>query len=114
MSTSFLKKRVTPQELRKLFNGGCFWERVCSGELHAQVETESHPSPLKSGQPLCTRSQMVAYFNANKQEVARVHQYKRPDGSIGASGRPDPKRVLVDGVIYFWNVRLNLKFCQYS
>lgn len=43
---------------------------------------------------------MVAYFDGNYQEVARVHQYKRPDGSIGASGLPDPVRLLVDGIIY--------------
>jgi hypothetical protein len=100
MQTSLPKERVTTEELRQLFNSLCFWERVRSGELYAQIKTEGHPSPLKSGQPLCTLSQMVAYFDANNQEVARVHQYKRPDGSLGASGRPDPKRLLVDGIIY--------------
>jgi hypothetical protein len=100
MKTSFQRKRVSPREMRQLFNGRCFWERVCSGELCAHVESEGHPSPVLSGQPLCTRSQMVAYFDAANQEVARVHQYKRPDGSIGASGKPDPKRLLVDGIIY--------------
>jgi hypothetical protein len=43
---------------------------------------------------------MVAYFNSENQEVARVHQYKLPNGSIGASGLPDPVRLLVDGIIY--------------
>lgn len=86
--------------MRELFNARYFLERACSGELYSRVESEGHPAPERSGQPLCTRSQMIAYFDENNQEVARVHQYKRPDGSIGASGRPDPKRLLVDGIIY--------------
>jgi hypothetical protein len=102
MKTSFPRKRISQQEMRHLFNGRCFWERLRSGELIAQVESENHPSPMESGQPLCTWSQMIAYFDVTNQEVevARVHQYRRPDGSIGASGRPDPKRLLVDGIIY--------------
>jgi hypothetical protein len=100
MSTPLPRKRISQREMRQLFNDQCFWERACSGELNTRIESESHPSPYRSGQPLCTRSQMIAYFDKNNQEVARVHQYKRPDGSIGASGRPDPKRLLVEGVIY--------------
>jgi hypothetical protein len=33
--------------------------------------------------------------------MARVHQYVLVDGTIGASGRPDPKRVFYEGVLYF-------------
>ena len=29
-----------------------------------------------------------------------VHLYFRPDGSIGGSGKPDPKWLFEDGVIY--------------
>lgn len=36
-------------------------------------------------------SQTVEYFTKNGQRVARVHQYLRPDGTIGGKGRPDPK-----------------------
>lgn len=63
--------------------------------------TDKHPAPPTSGQPLCTHSQTLAYIDDSNQEVARVHQYKRPDGSIGASGRPDPKRLLVDNILYY-------------
>jgi hypothetical protein len=34
------------------------------------------------------------------EKVAGVHQYLRPDGTIGLSGRPDPKEVYIDGVLY--------------
>ena len=100
MCTSLPRKRVTKQELQNLFNSLRFWERVRSGELSARVKSENHPCPLEAGQPLCTWTQMVSYFDADEQEVARVHQYKLPDGSIGASGLPDPVRLLVDGIIY--------------
>jgi hypothetical protein len=100
MQAPFDRKRVTKQELRQIFNSQNFWERVCSGELYAQVESQKHPCPIEANQPLCTWSQIVSYSDSNNQEVARVHQYKHPDGSIGASGRPDPVRILVDGIIY--------------
>jgi len=34
------------------------------------------------------------------EKIAGVHQYLRPDGTIGLSGRPDTKEVYVDGVLY--------------
>jgi len=43
---------------------------------------------------------MVSYRDASGNEVARVHQYLRPDGTIGASGKPDPKRVFINGTLY--------------
>ena len=50
-------------------------------------------------EPYCTRSQIVRYYDGAHQ-VAVVHQYMRPDGTIGAWGRPDPKAVLHEGVLY--------------
>jgi hypothetical protein len=43
---------------------------------------------------------MVVYLDSNDDQVALVHQYLRTDGSLGGSGRPDPKKVLKDGVLY--------------
>lgn len=43
---------------------------------------------------------MVWYLGPDGQKLALVHQYLLPDGSISGSGRPDPKRmVLEDEVI---------------
>jgi hypothetical protein len=42
----------------------------------------------------------MAYDDASGVMVAVVHQYLRPDGSLGASGLPDPKRLLVNGILY--------------
>jgi hypothetical protein len=92
--------RVSVEELRHYFNAGQFWERLQAGELHVTIRREGHPAPAESGQPYCTRSQEVSYRDPDGEEVARVHQYLRPDGTLGGSGRPDPKRLLQGGILY--------------
>lgn len=68
------------------------------GELRAVVLEEGRPEiELAAKEPLGTVSQMVSYRDSNDDEVARVHQYLRPDGSIAGSGLPDPKRLFEDG-----------------
>ncbi len=55
---------------------------------------------LNPGQPVGTKSQMVVYLDSNDDQIALVHQYVRPDGTLGGSGRPDPKKVLKEVVLY--------------
>ena len=43
---------------------------------------------------------MVSFLDSDNNELARVHQYLRPDGTIGASGKPDPKRLLEGNILY--------------
>ncbi len=57
--------------------------------------------PSSPAEPPGTRSQMVAYLDAAGQRIALVHQYLRPDGTIGGSGRPDPKELFDDGILYY-------------
>lgn len=92
--------RIGVEELRDLFNAGRYWERAQAGEFRASLKREGHPAPEESGQPHCTRSQEVVYFDLEDLEVARVHQYLRPDGTLGGSGRPDPKRLRHEGIYY--------------
>ena len=93
--------RVTETELRQRFNQGLYWQRAQSGEFMLYPRRDKYRSPPPVGEPLCTRSQLVVYIDADGQEVARVYQYLRPDGTLGASGRPDPKWLFENGVIYF-------------
>lgn len=86
--------------MRRRFNCGRYWERARSGELVENLTRNGHPAPEQSHQPHCTRSQNVTYYDRNGEEVARVHQYLRPDGRVGGSGRPDPKRIFENGVLY--------------
>ena len=98
---------MSPRELRERINEGKYVERVSSGELSTRILREGHPSPPRAGLPFCTRSQSIAYFDGKGDEVAMVHQYLRPDGTLGGSGRPDPKRLLVGGTLYiaWWEPR---------
>lgn len=90
--------RLVPQHtLRQLFNEGFYYERVQDGTLIAEVWEQWHPSPKRSCQPDCTHSQMVLYTEQDGTPVAYVHQYLRPDRRLGASGRPDPKMLVVGG-----------------
>lgn len=93
-------RRVTPAELRECFNAGRYHERVGANELIAAVETERLARPEANQQP-GTVSQMVWYYDASLRRVALVHQYLRRDGTLGGSGRPDPKRLILDDEILF-------------
>lgn len=86
--------------MRQIFNEGRYWDRALSGEFTMVVLKSRHPSLPAANEPFCTQSQMISYRNKNGEEVARVHQYLRTDGTIGASGQPDPKRVLHNSILY--------------
>jgi len=60
----------------------------------------SNISTLLTQETVEITSQMVSYRDKDNNEIARVHQFVRPDGSLAASGRPDPKRLLEDGILY--------------
>ncbi len=93
-------QRVSDWKLRRLFNQGKYWRQAQSGILRERILQNGHPSSPLAGEPYCTHSQMISYLDAAGNEVARVHQYLRPDGTIGLSGKPDPKRLLVNGTLY--------------
>jgi hypothetical protein len=86
--------------MRRRFNRGRYYERTLSGELRAVARRDSTPVRTKANEPAGTHSQEVSYLDANNQEVARVHQYVRLGGVLGASGLPDPKRLLENGILY--------------
>ena len=43
---------------------------------------------------------MISIGDSNDDEIARAHQYLRPDRTLGGSGVPDPKRLYLNGMIY--------------
>jgi len=92
---------ATPTIIRQLFNNGRFFEKVKSGEFTTKMKRNSHPANPPGNMPVCTRSQTLCYCKPNGQVVAIVHQYLQPDGTVGASGLPDPKYlVLEDRILY--------------
>lgn len=100
-------KRVSANALRKLFNDSGYWEQYQNGQLQSTLRKSKHPSPPLANEPFCTQSQYITYINELGEKIAGVHQYLRPDGTIGLSGRPDPKEVCVDGVLYVLETNTN-------
>ena len=92
-------KFVTKQEIRRLFNTSILPKKK-KGKFYEKVKKDNHPSRPLAKEPFCTKSQFVVYYDKNHQEVANAHRYLRRDGSLGASGKPDPKQVILKGIIY--------------
>lgn len=88
---------VTTDIIREHFNRSQIFEQAQSGQLVTWAKRDSHPENPPAGEPVCTRSQIVYYYTKDKEPepVAIAHQYLRPDGTIGASGLPDPKRLFL-------------------
>jgi|SRR5208282_4126819 len=86
--------------IQQLFNEGKFAERAKSGEFRKRMVSDQYANPTKTGMPPGTKTQMVEYIDANDNQIALVHQYRLPDGSIGASGKPDPKKLLIGEYLY--------------
>jgi hypothetical protein len=93
-------KRVSARVLQQMFNSQHYWDKVKQGILVAEVKSNRHPSSPKAHEPFCTRSQYIIYRDKSGRKIAGVHQYLRPDGTIGASGRPDPKQLFFEGTLY--------------
>jgi hypothetical protein len=92
--------RIDEWEMRERFNTGRYWERALAGEFQIHIRRDTHPSRMEADEPFCTQTQEVSYLDANGNEIVRVHQYLRTNGDLGASGRPDPKRILENGTLY--------------
>ena len=81
------------KELRHVFNDGDYQGRLTRGQLVARIIADNHPSKSKAREPYCTRSQVLQYRRTDGAVVALVHRYLRQDGTLGASGVVDPKRI---------------------
>jgi hypothetical protein len=90
---------ASAEELRRIFNESGYWQLAKQGKLFEKLYSEEPPKK-GSGEPPGTISQIVAYLDSQGRQVAVVHQYLRKDGTIGGSGRPDPKKVFYEGTVY--------------
>lgn len=83
-----------------MFNENDFLGRLQRGQLKARLVREHQLTAGRPGLPAGTRSQIIAYDDSAGVMVALVHQYLLPSGALGASGLPDPKRLLLKGLLY--------------
>jgi hypothetical protein len=94
-------KDVSEDIIQDKFNQKKYYEKTLTGEITTKIIRNSHQKVPPPGEPICTRSQMVKYYSLDGDVLALVHQYLRPDGTIGASGKPDPKRLYLPNEILF-------------
>jgi hypothetical protein len=92
---------VSPRILREVFNASQIPEQIERGELALRFLRNAHLNhPERVGEEWCTRGQMIRYLDGQGTLVVEVFQYMRSDGSLGASGRPDPKRMRMGNKIW--------------
>jgi hypothetical protein len=91
---------VDARTIRKMFNEDRIEDGVRRGAYVEHVERQSQPAPMRAGFPVCTSSGTARIADSPGGRRAKVHYYRLPDGTIGASGRRDPKAYLKDGVLY--------------
>lgn len=84
---------VSPDIIREIFNREQFYQQTLDGRLKTVIKKDRHPDFPPTGEPICTRSQIVLYYDQDDRWIALVHQYLRRDGTLGGSGKPDPKRL---------------------
>ena|ERR1022692_219228 len=95
-------QKVTKRELYRFFNDPEFRAELLR-RTNQRVEQYCAPAPPAAGQMEGATSHVYDWFEYIESEdrtilLATVHMYRNPDGSIGASGQPDPTFLLVDGV----------------
>lgn len=92
---------VTQVELNQMYNAGHYTELIEAEISLLKLKRNGHTAPEKSGLPHCTRSQMLRLYDSANVRIAVLHQYLLPDGTIGASGRPEPKALLLNRTLYY-------------
>jgi hypothetical protein len=94
-------KRVSPETIRGIFNHSQCSVSISKGLLVPQLLKDTMlQNPNLKGEPQGTRSQTIRYSDLAGQWVVVIHQYLRPDGSLGASGKPDPKRLRINDTVF--------------
>jgi hypothetical protein len=95
--TILAPRRICPWQLKFLYNGLDFDNLIAAGEVMVCVK-KSRPAPPEAGQLPGALSQFRWYFLVRTQQIiAKVHCYENTDGTIGASGDPDPKKLVIYG-----------------
>jgi len=86
---------VSSNIIRQEFNRLQIEFRASLGELSKIIKRNSHIAHPPEGVPYCTNSQIIYYYEPGNVLLAVAHQYLLPDGSLGGSGKPDPKRLVL-------------------
>lgn len=83
------KQPVCARILRRIFNRRKYLEQVNRGQL--LVEIESKPAGPKAGQVANASADFVLFKSRRHMLLAMAFLYRNPDGTLGGSGKADPK-----------------------
>jgi hypothetical protein len=92
------KKRVLQQFLDQVFNQNGWTERLAKCK---KIEFHNQPTPPQRCQVPGTVTIGEKLYDPAGTLTAVLVSYRRPDGSLGASGRPSCKGLLIDGVWHY-------------
>src|SRR5262245_4889386 len=90
---------VSTATLRAMFEEDRIEARHAAGELSIVI-LKSHDARPELLMIPGTLSQLVAYVDGRGNHVAVAHRYLKPDGTLAASGRPDPKTLRRGDTLY--------------
>lgn len=94
-------KYISQKSIRQKFNQSQYPSMIREGQLVPRFLRNSHlKKPEEKREPYCTCSQTIRYTDKVGNWVVEVHQYLRPDKTIGGSGRPDPKRLRIERTVF--------------
>lgn len=96
--------RVSKARIRQIFDGSQHRIAIENGIYREAVTDDSTLQPAtarQKGFPVGTRTQFVRYYDSNERYLVGMHRYILPDGTVGASGRADPKYVVIADAIYY-------------
>jgi hypothetical protein len=92
-------RKVTKQELRATWNSPEFQASILR-RTQQQVDVSEGLAPPEAGQVPGTMSHVYDFFNNDEHRLlGTFHCYRRPDGTIGASGMLDPILLATDEAV---------------
>lgn len=108
VSTSSIRKmRVCPEHMCRIFEIERLWARMEAGEfiLYTHSKPRNPPFVDHKGQKCVTTEEHFLRderypSNDDRHIVLRAHCFRTEDGSIGASGKMDPKEIMLNGINY--------------
>jgi hypothetical protein len=96
------KRRLNVWDLRRLFNEGNYIKRLTHGEFRARSvrcnEVDLDSPMIGATIPQGSVSQTLQLFNNQNDLVVEFQRFIRPEGTIGASGYNDPKKMRINNV----------------
>jgi hypothetical protein len=92
------KTRVSEARLRQIF-AAQLEAKINAGQYTTNPISEKNPDKNKDF-PIGTKSTLFEILNERGERIGTAHAYVLPDGSLGASGRLDPKSILVGNTLH--------------